>query len=103
MTDLETYNTQEGARAGFRKIIVANVPAKILVELKDAKSGLDEAEPRNLLATIKGRAASVIVLDAMALKNARDTPLTFDTADPLATRFAPAKKAITDLHGQFSY
>ena len=28
-TDLETYTTQEGARAGLCKIIVANVPAKI--------------------------------------------------------------------------
>ena len=30
-TDLETFHTQEGVRVGLRKIIFANVPAKILV------------------------------------------------------------------------
>jgi len=67
-TDLETHNTQEGVRAGLRKIIIANVPAKILVEHEDAESGLDEVEPRVLLATIKERAAPGTCLDAMALK-----------------------------------
>ena len=42
--DLETYNTQEGVWAGLRKIIIANVPAKILVELEDAESGMDEVD-----------------------------------------------------------
>ena len=83
-TDLETFNTQEGARAGLRKLIIANVPAKILVELEDADSGLDEVESRRLLATIKKRAAPVTVLDAMTLRLARDAPLTFDTSDTLA-------------------
>ena len=69
-TDLKTYTTQEGARAGLHKIIVPNVPAKILVELEGAESGLDEVEPRDLLTTIKGRAALVTVLDAMTLNNA---------------------------------
>ena len=80
--DLETYNTQESARAGLRKMIIVNVPAKILVELEDAESGLDEVKPRRLLETIKGRAAPATVLDAMTLKNAHDAPLTFDTTDP---------------------
>ena len=61
---------QEGARAGLRKLIIANVPAKILIELKDAKSELDEVEPRPLLSTIKKCAA-------------RDTPFTFDTVTTL--------------------
>ena len=95
--DLETHNTQEGVRAGLRKIIVANVPAKILVQHEDAESGLDEVEPRVLLATIKERAAPVTCIDAMALKSARDAPLTFDTSDPLATQFALIKKAVADL------
>ena len=87
-TDLETYNTQEGARAGLRKLIIANVPAKILMELEDAESGLDEVGPRRLLATIKKCAAHVTVLDAMTIKLARGAPLTFD----LVTKFALAKK-----------
>ena len=96
-TDLETFNTQESACAGLRKLIIANVPAKILVELEDADSGLDDVEPRHLLATIKKCAGPVIVLDAMTLRLARDAPLTFDTADTLATQFALAKKAKGDL------
>ena len=47
------------------------------MEIEDAESGLDEVEPWRLLETIKGRAALVTCLDAMALKNARDAPLTF--------------------------
>ena len=66
-------------------MIIANVPAKILLELEDAESVLDKVEPQRLLETIKGRAAPVTVLDAMTFKNARNAPLTFDTADPLAT------------------
>ena len=73
------------------------MPAKILVVLKDAESGLDEVEPRGLLATIKERAAPVTVLDAMALKNTRNTPLTFDTAGTLAMQFALSEKTIPDL------
>ena len=73
------------------------MPVKILVEHKDAESGLDEVEPRVLLATIKERAAPVTCLDAMALKIAHDAPLTFDTSHPLATQFALIKKAIADL------
>ena len=67
------------------------------MKLEDAESGLDEVKPRRFLETIKGRAAPVTVLDAMTLKNARNAPLTFDTADPLATQFALAKKAMGDL------
>ena len=74
MTDLETYNTQEGVRAGLRKSIVAHMPGNILVELEDTESNLDEVEPRRLLETIKGHAAPVTCLDAMALKNARAYP-----------------------------
>ena len=96
-TDLETFNTQEDARAGLRKLIIVNVTSKILVELENADSGLDEVEPRRLLATIKKHTAPVTVLDAMTLKLARDAPLTFDTADTLATQFALAKKAKGDL------
>ena len=96
-TDLETYNTQEDARAGLRKLIIANVPAKILVELEDAESGLDEVKPRRLIAAVKKCAAPATVLDAMTLRLARDAPLTFDTADTLATQFALAKKAMGDL------
>ena len=33
----------------------------------------------------------------MALKNACDAPLTFDTSEPLATQFAVIKKKIGDL------
>ena len=33
----------------------------------------------------------------MALNNARDAPLTFDTSEPLATQFAAIKKKIGDL------
>ena len=95
--DLETYNTQEGVRAGLRKIIVANVPTKILVEYEDAESGLDEVEPRTLLETIRRRTAPITCLDAKALKAARDALLTFNTADPLTTQFALSKKAIADL------
>ena len=65
--------------------------------LEDAGSGLDEVEPRNLLAMIKGRAAPVTVLGAMALKNVRDMPITFDTTNTLTTQFALSKKAIADL------
>ena len=61
-TDLETYSTQKGVRAGLRKIIIVNVPAKILVELEDMESGLDKVEPWRLLETIKGRAAPVTCL-----------------------------------------
>ena len=66
-TDLETYNTQEGFPAGLRKIIIANVPAKILVELENTESGLDEVKPRRLLETIKRRAAPVTCLNAMTV------------------------------------
>ena len=96
-TDLETYHTQECVRAGLRKIIVANVPAKILVGHKNAESGLDEVEPCDLLETIRRRAAPVTCLDAKALKAARGTPLTFDTTSTLTTQFALSKKAIADL------
>ena len=96
-TSLEVYNTQEGARAGLRKIIVANTPPRILVELEDPDSGLDEVEPRRLLELLKERAAPVTVTDAIQLRNARDAPLTFDTADTLATQFALSKKASGDL------
>ena len=65
--------------------------------LEDAESGLDEVEPRDLLATIKGRAAPVTVLNAMALKNAHDATFTFKTADTLATQFTLSKKVITGL------
>ena len=91
-TDLNMYNTQEGARAGLRKLIIANVLAKILVKLEDAGSGLDEVEPWRLLAAVKKHAAPVTVLDAMTPRLARDAPLTFDTANTLATQFALAKK-----------
>ena len=91
--DLKTFNTQEGVRAGLCKLIIAIVPAKILVELEDAESGLDVVDPRRLLATIKKHAAPVTVLDAMTLRLARNASLTFDTADTLATQFALAKKA----------
>ena len=90
------YKTQEGARAGLRELIIANIPAKILVVHEDAESRLDEVEPCELLATIKERTAPVTVLDAMALKNARDTPLTFHIANTLATQFALSKKASAD-------
>ena len=96
-TDFETYSAQEGARASLRKLIVANVPAKILVELKDADSALDEVEPQRLPETIKERTAPVTCLDAMALKTACDALLTFDTSDPHATQFAVIKKKIADL------
>lgn len=96
-TDPKTYNTQEGVRVGLHKIIVANVPAKILVEIKDAESGLDKVEPRTLLETIKRRATPVTCLDPKALKTAHDAPLTFDTSDSLTTQFTLIKKAITDL------
>ena len=43
-TALETYNKQEGVRAGLRKIIIVNVPAKLLVQHGDAESGLNEVE-----------------------------------------------------------
>ena len=97
VTDLETYNTQKGVRAGLRKITIVSVPTKILVELEDAESGLDKVKPRRLLETIKGCAAPVVCRDAMALKNARDAPLTFNTSKPLTTQFAMIKKKIGDL------
>ena len=68
------------------------------MELEDPESGLDEVEPRRLLATIKKHAAPITVLDAMALRLARDAPLTFDTTDTLATQFALSKKAEGDLN-----
>ena len=55
------------------------------MELEDTESGLDKVEPRRLLAAIKKHAAPVTVLNAMTLRLARDAPLTFDTADTLAT------------------
>ena len=51
-TSLETYNTQEGARAGLIKVIVANVPAKILVEIKDMDLGLDEVKSSRAVSLI---------------------------------------------------
>ena len=33
----------------------------------------------------------------MALNNARDAPLTFDTSEPLATQFFVIKKKIADV------
>ena len=80
-TDLETFNMQEDACSGLSKLIIANVPAKILMELENADSGLDEVEPRRFLATIKKLAAPITVLDAMTLRLACNAPLTFDTAD----------------------
>ena len=50
-----------------------------------------------LLATIEARATPVTCVDAKMLKSARDTSLTFDTTDPLATQFALIEKAIGDL------
>ena len=94
---LEAHNTHEGVRTGIRKKIIANVPARLLVALEDAKSGLDEVDPRVLIAALKDRAAPVTVLDAQTLKAARDTKLTFDDETPLATQFALVKKAMADL------
>ena len=94
---LESYNTQEGARAGLRKVIIADVPAKLLVVPEDAESGLDEVKPSTLLKTIEARAAPVTCVDAKTLKTVRDTSVIFDTEDPLATQFAVTKKAIADL------
>ena len=51
--EIETFHTHEGVRARLRKIIIANVPAKIFVGLEDAESGLDKFETRRLLETIK--------------------------------------------------
>ena len=65
---LEAHNTQEGVRTGIRKKIIANVPARLLVALEDAESGLDEVDPRVLIAALKDRAAPVTVLDAQTLK-----------------------------------
>ena len=95
---LETYNMQEGVRAGLRKIIIANVPVKLLVQHKDAESGLDEVEPRVLLETIEGRTPPITSVDAKTLKAARNAPLTFDMTKPLATQFALINKAIADLN-----
>ena len=96
MTDLETYNTQEDA-CWPPQLIIANVPTKILVAHEGTESGLGEVEPGDLLATIKERAAPVTVLNAMALKNTCNTPLTFDTVDTLATQFSLSEKASADL------
>ena len=96
-TTLDSYNTQESAHAILHKIIIANVPAKLLVVHEDADSGLDEIEPRTLLETIETRAAPVTCVDAKTLKATCDTPLTFDTKDPLTSQFVLAKKAIADL------
>ena len=94
---LETHNTQEGARTGLRKKIIANVPRALLVALEDADSLLDEVDPRVLVATLKARAAPVTVVDAQTLKAARDKRLTFDDETPLATQFALVEKAKADL------
>ena len=97
LANVETFNTQEGVRTGLRKAIIANVPAELLVVHEDPDSGLDEVEPRVLLATIEARAAPVTSSDAKTLKTARDKPLVFDTDVPLATQFAVARKSIADL------
>ena len=97
VTDVERFNTQEGVRTGLRKTIIANVPPELLVIHEDPESGLDEVEPRVLLATIEARAAPVTSTDAKTLKTARDKPLVFDTDVPLATQFAVARKNIADL------
>ena len=44
-TDLETYNNQEGVRAGLCKLTITNVPAKILVVPEDTEPGLDKVKP----------------------------------------------------------
>ena len=71
--------------------------ASTIKRVEDPDSGLDEVEPRRLLELLKERAAPVTVTDAIQLRNARDAPLTFDTADPPATQFALSKKASGDL------
>ena len=95
---LEAHNTQEGARTGLRKKIIANTPRALFVALEDADSLLDEVEPRVLMAALKARAAPVTVIDAQTLKAARDKRLTFDDETPLATQFALVEKARADLH-----
>ena len=95
---LEAHNTQEGARTGLRKKIIANAPRALFVALEDTDSLLDEVEPRVLMAALKARAAPVTVIDAQTLKAARDKRLTFDDETPLATQFALVEKARADLH-----
>ena len=42
---LKAHNTQEGARTGLRKKIIANVPRALFIALEDADSLLDEVDP----------------------------------------------------------
>ena len=99
---LEAHNTQEGARNGLRKKIIFNVPSPQLVVDEDAESGLDEVDQRDLMATLKAKAAPVTVLDAQTLKAVQDKKLEFDNETPLATQFSIAKKAkanLPSIHG----
>lgn len=96
---LEAHNTQERARTGLRKKIICHILVALPVAIEDTDSGLEEVDPRILMAALKDRAAPVTVLDAQTLKAVKDKKLTFDDEIPLAIQFALVKKAVVDLLG----
>ena len=99
----EAYHTQEGARAGARKLIVANAPKDILLEHWDEeRGGFGGSDPRPMLATVMTGAIPRTVVDGSALCDTRDRKLTFDTAETLAVQFSKAAQAINQLTTLFS-
>ena len=70
-----------------------------MVVHKDTNSGLDEVEPRVLLATIKARDVPVTSDNAKTLNVARDKILIFDTNVPLAMQFGFSPMATVALVG----
>ena len=96
-TSVETYNTQEGCCTGLHKLIIANIPADLLVELKDPNSRLDKVKPHDLLVIIQANETPVKVANARALKASLDKPLTVDGNVTLTVQLALKRKAVAEL------
>ena len=93
----DTFNTQEGVRAGLREMLVKNLPPRTIMELADAEDAYENVEPRDIMAVVLANARPMNALNAKELKNLRDEPIEFEGEDNLALQFVQKKKHIAEL------